>query len=110
MEGVGERNRRAAGVEGIAIGDHQVDAVAEVAGVYAAVRDAVVRYEANPGQPGVVEVRSELEAVDPRRPEPLEGLVGSPPDREIGRLERADGGVEQRLLEVADVRRWVDPH
>ena len=81
------RDRGQAGVESVAVGENQIDTLAELAGVNAALRGAVAGDEADPCQPGVVEPRGQLPGIDPRRPKPLKRLVGASADRDVGGLE-----------------------
>ena len=62
-----------------------------------------------PGSARALSVLGERAAVDPRRADLLERLIGAAPDRDVRVFDRPDPRIERRLIEIAHVRRRIDP-
>jgi len=96
-------------VEYLASSDCQSNTATSLSGKFARVRREPNGLERYARQRGTVQVSGQGRAIDPGGANDLKRRVGAAPDRHIGRLQQADAGVQNRLGQVADVWRRVDP-
>ena len=110
--GAGHRHAGEPGAEraeGLAVGHVQLHPVAALARVLVAGRQEADRSEAHPGQPLRGEVLGQQRAVEPGGAEELEGPGGAATLGEVGALEEAHAGVDERRLRGGHVGRGQDP-
>ena len=99
----------ARGLQCRAVGDHHEHAAALLVRVLARFRRERDRIEADARETPRIQRRRQPRSVDPRRADLFERLIGAAPDGDVRVLDGADAGIQRRLVEVAHVRRRIDP-
>src|SRR5262249_36048263 len=92
-----------------AIGDVELDAAADLAGVLLERRLKIVRTEPHAGEIEAIELLRQLERIEPRRAEELERMRGAAPFAEIRSLDEAHAGIDRGGEDGGHVRRGDDP-
>lgn len=93
----------------LAIGDQNTDSTAQFPGEFASIRRELQRHETHTRQLEPVQLQRERLTIEPGRSKLFKRGISSASDRQVGRFEQADAGVEQGLGEVTHIRRRVGP-
>src|SRR5690554_6775465 len=93
----------------LAVGDGERYATTQLCFVLASLRRELNRCKLHAGKVQLVQCLHQKRAVEPRRTYPLKWRSGSPADRQVGGLKQSDAWIQNCFVEIAHIRRWVDP-
>ena len=86
------------------------DAVAELACIHSrSLRRKTDRDKPDPGQKSSIEALRQLPAIDPWRSDLFEGGIGAATNRDVGRFDKTKRGIQDRLLQTAQIGRRIVP-